>query len=131
MCDVGCGEGRLLRRLLESPAHEVPARLLGTDVSSRALKRATRVLSAAHADAAVRAAANDSRPPPELKLTCGSLLALPPSAIGCEVLTLVEVVEHLDPPALEAVGDALLGRCARLAMLVVIKGHPEAGLHFQ
>ena len=55
--------------------------------------------------------------------TAGSLEELPAGCgmVGCgmaDVITLIEVVEHLDPPVLAALGTALLGRCQPRALLV-------------
>lgn len=38
--------------------------------------------------------------------------------LSCQVITLIEVVEHLDPPELNAVGPILLGRCSPQRMVV-------------
>ena len=47
----------------------------------------------------------------------------------CEVVTMVEVVEHLDPPQLAAVGDALLRR-VRPRKLVVTTPNKEYNLAY-
>jgi len=62
--------------------------------------------------AALAARAGGGAPSAELEF---ELLCSPVSelrlAAGCDVLTLVEVVEHLDPPELQRLGAVLLGRC--------------------
>ena len=127
LADVGCGEGALLRRLLGSTAaaHHRPARLVGIDPSpqGRVLRRAaTKLREAREAALAAAAAAGGEGegtppPPPDVSLLRGSLAALR-LAPRCDVITLVEVVEHLDPPELALVGAVLLGRAAPRALLL-------------
>jgi 3' terminal RNA ribose 2'-O-methyltransferase Hen1 len=89
--DLGCGEGRLVSRLLKERIAEV----VGVDVSSRALGYARR----------------DAEKMPEhqrrrLQLLQGSLVYRDNRFADFDVITLVEVIEHLDPwrlPALERV----------------------------
>ena len=50
------------------------------------------------------------RATPSVQLYCGSLEDAWRVRPRCEVVTMVEVVEHLDPPQLAAVGDVLLRR---------------------
>ncbi|UQN07426.1 3' terminal RNA ribose 2'-O-methyltransferase Hen1 [Deinococcus sp. QL22] len=82
--DLGCGEGKLLRLLLERAQFR---QLLGMDVSARALEIAARRLNL--------------RERPELAarvtLLHGSL-SYPDSRLkGFDAATLVEVIEHLEP----------------------------------
>ena len=56
-------------------------------------------------------------PPPHVSLLRGSLAALRLTP-RCDVITLVEVVEHLDPPELALVGEVLLRRAAPRALLL-------------
>ncbi len=82
--DLGCGEGRLLRHLLEDPAF---SEVVGLDVSHVALDRARERL---HLD----------RLPPHLdgKVTLwhGSLIYRDRRLEGFDGAALVEVIEHLD-----------------------------------
>ncbi|KAL1522445.1 hypothetical protein AB1Y20_017433 [Prymnesium parvum] len=107
LADVGCGEGKLLARLARLPLF---TRLVGIDASPSARPLAK-------AAAKIRAAAPAEGPVPRASLYCGSLRSLD-QAPRCEVITLVEVVEHLDSPELEAVGPALFGRCAPRRVIV-------------
>ena len=139
LADVGCGEGSLLLRLLEGGAPASLTRLVGIDVSARALRRGSKKLGTARAKqlAASGGAAAAAAAVPSVQMLHCSLAELdasrltaansPNAALGVasavartppDVLTLVEVVEHLDPPALDELGPALLGRCAPRALIV-------------
>jgi 3' terminal RNA ribose 2'-O-methyltransferase Hen1 len=88
--DLGCGEGRLLRELLK---HKQFQEIAGMDVSHRSLEVASERL---HLDTM----------PPKLKerirLFQGSLMYKDKRLAGFEAATVVEVIEHLDPPRLAA-----------------------------
>ena len=88
--DLGCGEGRLLERLLKNRLVEAIA---GMDVSVRALERARDRLHLDRLAPAVRK---------RLALFQGSLTYRDRRLEGYDAATLVEVVEHLDPPRLVA-----------------------------
>ena len=88
--DLGCGEGRLLRLLLDDRQF---ARILGMDVSYRALEVATDRLKL------------DRMPPTQrerLELIHGSLMYRDARLAGFDAAAVVEVIEHLDPPRLAA-----------------------------
>ncbi|MCC9607768.1 3' terminal RNA ribose 2'-O-methyltransferase Hen1 [Blastopirellula sp. JC732] len=88
--DLGCGEGRLLRELLEDRQFE---RIVGVDVASRALEIAERRLKL------------DRRPERQaerVKLLHGSLIYRDKRFEGFDAAAVVEVIEHLDPPRLSA-----------------------------
>jgi 3' terminal RNA ribose 2'-O-methyltransferase Hen1 len=88
--DLGCGEGRLLELLLDDRAFE---RIVGMDVSHRALEIAKDRLRL-------------ERLPPKqrerIELLQGSLLYRDARIAGFDAATVVEVIEHLDPPRLAA-----------------------------
>lgn len=88
--DLGCGEGRLLSLLLDDRTFE---RIVGMDVSYRALDIAQDRLKL-------------NRLPPKqrerIELLHGSLLYRDARLAGFDAATVVEVVEHLDPPRLAA-----------------------------
>lgn len=113
LCDIGCGEATLLRKLLDRHQQETSPpleSLVGVDHTLRSLRKGAKLLRRAHDDAAVRSASSCGRPPPKASLVCGSFAAITPFA--CDVITLIEVIEHLDPPDLDLVGEVLLGRYA-------------------
>ncbi len=86
--DLGCGEGKLLRKLLKDAQF---AEVVGMDVSHRALARAEARLE--RLPERVRARA---------RLLHGSLLYRDARLGGFDAAALVEVVEHLDPFRLAA-----------------------------
>ncbi|HEV8044363.1 MAG TPA: 3' terminal RNA ribose 2'-O-methyltransferase Hen1, partial [Rubrobacter sp.] len=88
--DLGCGEGKLLKALLQERDFD---EIVGVDVSVRSLKRARERL---HFD----------RLPPmqqsRLKLFQGSLIYRDKRLAGYDAAAVVEVIEHFDPPRLAA-----------------------------
>ena len=125
LADLGCGEGKLLEHLV---ANRVPIPdLIGVDVLERPLRRAGRKLDNAHTLASSAAVGGGTpHTPPHVKLLRADLSAL---RVACDAMTLVEVVEHLDPWELERVGPALLGRCAPRWLLVTTP-NKEYNLNF-
>ncbi|MFC6092640.1 3' terminal RNA ribose 2'-O-methyltransferase Hen1 [Saccharothrix lopnurensis] len=90
--DLGCGDGSLLRALLQEPGF---TEVQGVDVSVRALQVAARRL---HLDEL------PDRQRERLVLRQSSLTYADPELAGYDAAVLMEVVEHLDPdrlPALE------------------------------
>jgi len=102
--DVGCGEGKLLLELARKKSLE---KIVGMDVSSRALEIAERRLD---------------RLPPLLKkrmaLLHGSLTYRDRRLSGFDVATCVEVIEHLDLARVGALTRALLEFARPKAVLV-------------
>ena len=95
--DVGCGAGALVTVLLADPSFE---RVGGMDVSAGALEAAARRLRL------------DRMPPAQrerLTLFHGSLTYRDDRVRGWDALTCVEVVEHLDPPRLDAFAAVVFG----------------------
>ncbi|HEY7983535.1 MAG TPA: 3' terminal RNA ribose 2'-O-methyltransferase Hen1 [Ktedonobacterales bacterium] len=90
LADVGCGEGRLLALALAEPGL---TRILGLDVSTRALTLAARRLRLDQLPPARRA---------RIAIAQGSLLYRDRRLEGFDALALVEVIEHLDAPRLGA-----------------------------
>ena len=103
--DLGCGEGRLLARLLKGT--RIP-KVLGMDVSSRALEIALERL--------------DRLPPSRregrLELFLGSLIYRDSRLRGHDVAALVEVIEHLDPDRLESLEEVVFADAAPRTVFV-------------
>lgn len=93
--DMGCGEGRLLRALVEDPAFE---EIAGMDVSIRALQRAKERL---HLDRMPEHRRS------RLQLIHGSLTYRDSRLAGFDAAAVVEVVEHIDPARLVAFESSL------------------------
>ncbi len=88
--DLGCGEGKLLRLLLKDRQFET---IVGVDVSSRSLEIASERLKL------------DRLSPTQMEritLLHGSLMYRDQRLEGFDAAAIVEVIEHLDPPRLEA-----------------------------
>jgi 3' terminal RNA ribose 2'-O-methyltransferase Hen1 len=88
--DLGCGEGKLLRRLLADRAFD---RILGMDVSHRVLEIASSKL---------RLDQMSGKQRERIALVQGSLLYRDTRLNGFDAAALVEVIEHLDAPRLTA-----------------------------
>jgi 3' terminal RNA ribose 2'-O-methyltransferase Hen1 len=110
--DLGCGEGRLLRMLLEDRQFE---EILGMDVAVRSLERARDRLRL------------DSLPPKQrerIRLIHGSLTYRDARLAGFDAAAVVEVIEHLDPPRLQAF-ERVLFEFARPATVVLTTPNRE------
>ena len=88
--DLGCGEGKLLRELLEDRQFE---EIIGMDVSIRSLETARDRLKLDRLP---------ERQAARIKLIHGSLIYRDRRLEGFDAAAVVEVVEHLDPPRLSA-----------------------------
>jgi 3' terminal RNA ribose 2'-O-methyltransferase Hen1 len=115
--DLGCGEGTLLRSLLDDHSFE---EIVGMDVSYRSLEVAQERL---HLD----------RLPPRqrarIRLIHGSLTYRDPRLVGYDAATVVEVIEHLDPPRLAAF-ERVLFETARPRTVVVTTPNGEYNVRF-
>ena len=110
--DLGCGEGRLLRLLLDERAF---TRIVGMDVSYRALEVAADRLKL------------DRLPPKQrerIELIHGSLLYRDERLTGFDAAAVVEVIEHLDPPRLAAF-ERVAFEFARPATIVITTPNAE------
>ena len=87
--DLGCGEGRLLRRLLGEPRYR---EIVGADVSARSLEIARRRLGMRKMKAADR---------DRISLLQTSLVYRDSRLAGFDAVTLVEVIEHVEPERLD------------------------------
>ena len=115
--DLGCGDGRLLRHLLDDRRFE---RILGVDVSCHALAAARRRLRLDRLPEHQRG---------RLTLVQGALTYRDRRLEGFDAAALVEVVEHLDPPRLEAF-ERVVFEHARPATVVLTTPNVEYNVHF-
>lgn len=88
--DLGCGEGKLVKALLSLKSL---TRITGVDVSHRVLEMAEERLNM---DRLPKAVAD------KLTLLHGSLMYRDARFDGYDAATIIEVIEHLDPPRLAA-----------------------------
>jgi 3' terminal RNA ribose 2'-O-methyltransferase Hen1 len=112
LADLGCGEGRLLALAL---AERGLTRILGLDVSTRALTLAGRRLRLDDLAPAKRA---------RIQIAQGSVLYRDARLRGFDVLAMVEVIEHLDPPRLGAM-ERIIFEHARPRRVVVTTPNRE------
>jgi 3' terminal RNA ribose 2'-O-methyltransferase Hen1 len=94
--DLGCGTGKLLARLLA----ETSVRVVGVDVSHRALEAAGRYL---HLDTMA------PRQRERVELLHGALTYRDARLSGFDVAAVIEVIEHLDPQRLPSFERSLFG----------------------
>jgi 3' terminal RNA ribose 2'-O-methyltransferase Hen1 len=116
--DLGCGEGKLLRRLMADRGFE---RICGMDVSHRSLEVAS---------ARLRLERMPERQRARLQLFQGSLLYRDKRLEGFDAAALVEVVEHLDPHRLRAM-DRVVFEFARPRHVVVTTPNREYNVLFE
>jgi 3' terminal RNA ribose 2'-O-methyltransferase Hen1 len=118
VADLGCGEGRLLSRLLDVKALD---RVVGMDVSLRSLEHASERL---HLDRMA------PRQRARIDLLHGSLVYRDDRLKGVEAATLIEVIEHLDPPRLAAL-ERVLFEATRPTFIVVTTPNREYNVKFE
>jgi 3' terminal RNA ribose 2'-O-methyltransferase Hen1 len=115
--DVGCGEGSLLRALLDDPAY---VEVLGVDVSPTALATAERRL---------RLDTMGDRQRERIRLVQSSLTYRDDRLTGYDAMVLMEVVEHLDPPRLPALEDTVFAH-ARPGTVVLTTPNAEHNVRY-
>lgn len=98
--DLGCGEGKLLERLLKEPALR---EVVGLDVSAYSLERAARK---------IRLDRMNERQRERVRLLQGSLTYRDERLAGYDAAVLMEVIEHLDEGRLPALEQAVFGSAA-------------------
>jgi 3' terminal RNA ribose 2'-O-methyltransferase Hen1 len=116
--DLGCGEGRLLKLLLQEKQF---TRIVGLDVSYRSLELAQRRLRL------------DRLPEMQKKrisLLQGSLTYRDQRLAGFDAAAVVEVIEHLDPPRLAAFARVLF-EAARPRTVVLTTPNAEYNVKFK
>jgi len=118
VADLGCGEGKLLARLVRERRLE---RLIGVDASTRTLERA-----------ASRLKLNQAGGPPEGRVTLlhAALTYRDRRWAGVDAATLVEVIEHLDPDRLPTLARVVFG-AARPAAVIVTTPNVEYNVLFE
>jgi 3' terminal RNA ribose 2'-O-methyltransferase Hen1 len=116
--DLGCGEGKLLRRLLAEPRYE---EIVGVDVSWRTLEVAGERL---------RLDQLPLRQRERIRLLHGSLLYRDRRIAGFDAAAVVEVVEHLDPPRLAAF-ERVLFEFARPGAVVMTTPNAEYNVKWE
>ncbi len=118
VADLGCGEGKLLERLVKNRGFE---RVIGLDASSRDLERARERLK-------LDLAGGPSRE--RVTLLHGALTYRDARWAGVDAAALVEVIEHLDDNRLPALVDAVFG-AARPKTVVVTTPNVEYNALFE
>jgi len=116
--DLGCGEGKLLRALLEDRGFD---EIVGLDVSHRALEIAQERLKLERLP---------TRQRERLKLIQGSLMYRDNRLAGYDAATVVEVIEHLDEPRLSAF-ERVLFEFAKPATVVLTTPNVEYNALFE
>jgi 3' terminal RNA ribose 2'-O-methyltransferase Hen1 len=106
VADLGCGEGKLLKALLDDRSIE---RIVGMDVSWKSLETAGRRLHLDQMAPMQRA---------RIELIQGSLLYRDKRLEGFDAATLTEVIEHLDEPRLAAMERAVFEQAQPRAVIV-------------
>jgi 3' terminal RNA ribose 2'-O-methyltransferase Hen1 len=117
VADLGCGEGRLVAMLLREPS---VARVLGVDVSHRALERTAQRL---HLDTM------PDRQRDRVDLLQSSLTYADARLASLDAAVLMEVIEHVDPPRLGALEQTVFG-AARPGTVVVTTPNAEHNVRF-
>lgn len=116
--DLGCGEGKLLRRLVKERGFD---RIVGVDTSINALNRAAERLYLDRAGEALRQ---------RLSLQMGSLTYGDRRWQGFDAATLVEVIEHIDPARLSSLELSLFAD-ARPRLIVITTPNREYNALFE
>ncbi len=114
--DLGCGEGKLLRALVQ---HEQFAEIVGLDVSHRALDIARLRLQRLPESLQDR-----------VRLLHGSLAYRDARLAGHDAAAVVEVIEHLDPPRLAAF-ERVLFEFARPGTVVLTTPNREHNVKYE
>ena len=104
--DLGCGPGQFLDRLVKTPAF---TRVVGSDVSTRSLQYAARRLHLERMS---------ERQAERVALFQGALTYEDGRYAGFDAAVLMEVVEHVDPPRLEALERVVFGAARPGAVIV-------------
>ena len=104
--DLGCGEGRLLQRLVCEPS---VTEVLGVDVSVGALERAERHLLPDEMS---------ERRRERISLLQGALTYTDDRLCGFDVATVVEVIEHINSERLDVFAEVVFGHAAPTSVVL-------------
>ncbi|WP_420626970.1 3' terminal RNA ribose 2'-O-methyltransferase Hen1 [Candidatus Poriferisodalis sp.] len=104
--DLGCGEGRLLQRLVTEPS---VTEVLGVDVSVGALEQAERRLGLDEMS---------ERRRERINLLQGALTYSDDRLRGYDIATVVEVIEHVDSERLGMLAEVVFGHAAPAAVVL-------------
>lgn len=115
--DLGCGEGRLLREMLKDKSF---VEIVGMDVSHRALELASQKL---------RLETLPTMQRERIRLLHGSLTYRDKRLEGYDAATVIEVIEHQDPPRLAAF-ERVLFEFARPQYVIVTTPNVEYNVKF-
>lgn len=115
--DLGCGEGRLLKALIEDRSLD---RIVGMDVSWRSLETAQKRLRFDQLPPTVRQ---------RITLIHGSLMYRDKRLSGFDAAAVIEVIEHLDPPRLAAF-ERVVFECAQPGSVIVTTPNAEYNVRF-
>ncbi len=116
--DLGCGEGKLVQRLLRARQFE---RVVGVDVSHVALERAAARIGLDELPERVRA---------RVELLHGSLTYRDSRLVGFDAAAAVEVIEHLEPDRLPSFERAVFEH-ARPTTVVITTPNAEYNARFE
>ncbi len=116
--DLGCGEGRLLKTLLE---HREFEQITGVDVSPAVLEKAYDRLRLERMPDKKRA---------RIELIQGSLVYRDDRLKGFDAATCIEVIEHMDPPRLPAF-ERTVFETARPGVVIVTTPNVEYNKKFE
>jgi 3' terminal RNA ribose 2'-O-methyltransferase Hen1 len=116
--DLGCGEGRMLQLLLKEKQFK---EIIGMDVSYRSLEIAQDRLNLERLPTLQRN---------RIKLLHGSLIYRDKRLAGYDAASVVEVIEHLDPPRLAAF-ERVLFECARPKHVVITTPNAEYNVKWE
>jgi len=116
--DLGCGEGKLLRRLLDERQF---TEIVGVDVSIRSLETAASRLKLDRLP---------ERQRQRIRLMHGSLMYRDRRFHGFDAASVVEVIEHLDPPRLAAFEQVVFSH-ARPGTVVVTTPNREYNVRWE
>lgn len=116
--DLGCGEGKLIAKLLERPQFE---QILGVDVSVHTLQIAVRRLRYERMPEHKRS---------RVELVHGSLIYRDDRLRGFDAAALVEVIEHVEPDRLDALEEAVFAH-ARPGLVIVTTPNVEYNACFE